>query len=169
MVKRDGPVLFLVLIYRKLLFFFAWVNYLQVWWAGLAHWRVTRDIGVCSWEKGRERLPLDLHQCLELAVSYLGTFILWELSSSNDPASHLFFPLVVAECLFPTQLPSFPPPPPKKRKKRNKKNPKPKNKQKNLSYPLLSVSQKTWGLKIKRFCFLEVGALVFESRLYFLQ
>lgn len=90
-VKRAGPVLFLVLMYRKLLLFFSLVNYLQVWWAELAHWRVTRDIGVCSWEKGMERLPPDWHQCLELAVSYLGTLILWELFSPNHTASHLFF------------------------------------------------------------------------------
>jgi len=141
-------------MYRKLLFF-AWVNYLQVWWAGLAHWRVTRDTGVCSWEQGRERLPLDWHQGLELALSYLGTFILWELSSPNDTAGHFF-------CCHTTHSPA----PGKKKNGGERKQTKTQrtNKQ-NLCYPLLSVSWKTWGLK--RFRFLEVGALVFESRLYF--
>lgn len=138
MLKRAGPVLFLVLMYRKLLLFFSLVNYLQVWWAGLAHWRVTRDIGACSWEKGMERLLTCWHQCLELAISCLGTLIFWEPFSPNNTASHLFFSLVVAECLFlslqnnkKTQLP-----------KNQEKNLSPKNKQ-NLSYLLLSVSQKT--------------------------
>lgn len=152
MIKRAGSVLFLVLMYRKLLFFFSLVNYLQVWWAGLAHWRVTRNIGVCSWEKGMERLPPDWHQCLELAVSYLGTLILWELFSPNNTTSHLFFSLVVAECLFPSLQNK------KKTLPKDMKKPlSPKNKQ-NLSYLLLSVLQKAWGLKKKGFCFLEVGA-----------
>lgn len=99
-VKRAGSGLFLVLMYRKLLFFFPLVNFLQVWWAGLARRRVTRDIGICSWEKGMERLPPDWHQSLGLAISYLGTFIFWELFSPNNTASHLFFSLVVADCLF---------------------------------------------------------------------
>lgn len=142
-VKRAGPVLFLVLMYRKLLLFFSLVNYLQVWWAELARWRVTRDIGVCSWEKGMERLPPDWHQCLELAVSYLGTLILWELFSPNHTASHLFFfpwwLLNVSSCPCNTK---------KNLPKNLKKTLLPENKQ-NLSYLLLSVSQKAWGLKRK--------------------
>lgn len=129
---------------QKVVILFSLVNYLQVWWAGLAHWRVTRDLGVCSWEKGMERLPPDWHQCLELAVSYLGTLILWELFSPNHTASHLFF--FPGGCWMSLPVPTIIK---KKNLPKNLKKPLlPKNKQ-NLSYLLLSVSQKTWGLKRK--------------------
>lgn len=142
----------LVLMYRKLLFFFSLVNYLQVWWAGLAHWRVTRDLGVCSWEKGMERLPPDWHQCLELAVSYLGTLILWELFSPNHTASHLFF--FPGGCWMSLPVPTI-----KKKKppKKPEKNPFAEEQTKPF-LPLALCITKNLGLEKKGFCFLEVGA-----------
>lgn len=143
-------------MYRKLLFFFL-PNYLQVWWAGLAHWRVTRDIGVCRWEKGMERLPLNWHLCLELAVSYLGTLIFWELFSLNNTANHLFFPWWLLNVSFcPCKTKKNPP-------KKPEKNPFTKE----LTKPFLPLAlhiTKILGLEKKGFCFLEVGV---HSCLYF--
>lgn len=147
-------------MYRKLLFFFPW---LIIYRFGELDWHTEElpETGVCSWEKGMERLPPDWHHCLELAISYLGTFIFWELLSANNTASHLFLSLVVADCLY-LSLQNKTRNLPKNLPKNLKKTLSPKSKQ-NLSYRLLSVSQKTWGLKIK-FCFLEVGI---HSHLYF--
>lgn len=86
-------------MYRKLLFFLPW---LIMYRFGELDWHTEElpETGVCSWEKGMERLPPDCHQCLELAISYLGTFIFWELFSANNTASHLFLSLVFADCLY---------------------------------------------------------------------
>lgn len=127
---------------QKVVTFFSLVNYQQVWWAGLAQWRITRDIGVCSWEKGMERLPPYWHQCLELAISCLGTFIFWEPFSPNNTASQLFFTLVatnVSSCPCKTRTKKKPPQKPEKKPLSPKRG----------SYLLLSVSQKSWGLKRK--------------------
>lgn len=149
MVKRAGPVLFLVLMYRKLFFFFSLVNYLQVWWAGLAHWRVTTDIGVCSWEEGMERLTPDWHQYLELAISFLRTLIFWELFSPNSTASHLLFSLVVAECLFLSLQNNNNN---KKTSQKHEKKPFTKEPIK-LFLPLALYVTKILGLEKKGFCF----------------
>lgn len=130
-------------MYRKL-FFFAWVNDLQVWWAGLAHRRVTRDKGVCSWEKGKERLPLDWHQCLELAVSYLGILILWELSSPNEDSQPLLFFFPPSGCWM-----SVPPIPQNQTKLKSTKNQNQRTKQTSPTFPIPCslYHKKTWGLK----------------------
>lgn len=141
-------------------FVFAWVNYLQVWWAGLAHWCWQKEeIGICSWENGSEGLPLDCHQCFKMAVSYFWNSSLFEnyLIQPNPNDTATFFSTSGCHVsLFKTNK--------TKSKSRNKNQPpSPKTNQSNkwrneqtFLSPCSLYNKENLGLKIKRLCFLEV-------------
>lgn len=124
---------------------FAWVNYLQVWWAGLTHWSWQKEgIGICSWEKGNGGLPLDLTiMCFKVAVSYFWTpHCLRTIQSNQIQMIQLLFFFFTC-CCSSSKLTKKQ----QQNKSPNKTNPphqkqiyqtKPRNEQ-NLLFPLLSV------------------------------